>query len=119
MIKMRILTSILILIFFNSMTAFSGAPADSGLEKEKLDFGDVIKESTKEVKEAETSYKKVVKTKKYVPRKAKGKTNVKLDIPKETVQVEDNIEWDHNQKEAIKQKKQLDNLNTLEFNSKK
>jgi hypothetical protein len=114
MIKVRFLFALLFFVLFNLKAGLAADATDGGLEKDKLDFGDVIKESTKEVREAETTYKKVVKTKKYVPRKSKGKTNVKLDVPKETVQVEDHIEWDHNRKEAVLQKKKLDNMNTLD-----
>lgn len=88
-------------------------------EKEKIEFGGIINESTKEVKAAESNYTKTVKTKKYKPRKSKGKKNVKLNIPKETVEAQDSMQWDYNKKEAMKQKIKLDKINTLENIPKK
>jgi hypothetical protein len=115
----RRLFLIFILIFSSLLSFAQKEEKEKPLEKEKLDFGDAIKESTKEVKDAATDFNKTVKLKKYVPRKSKGKKNVKLNIPKETVEAEDNIQWDHNRKEALKEKKKLDEVNTLEDVPKK
>jgi hypothetical protein len=92
---------------------------EKSLTKEKMDFGDAIKESANEAKTAETNYKKIVKTKKYTARKTKGKQKVRLDIPNETIEVQDNIQWDHNKKDVMKQKNKLDHLETLEAAPKK
>jgi hypothetical protein len=105
-----------ILLMTMAMNCFAQThdPVEKPIEKEKLDFGEAIKESTKEVKDAASDFNKTVKSKKYAPRKSKGKKNVKLNIPKETVLAEDNIQWDHNRKEALKQKKKLDDLTNVE-----
>jgi hypothetical protein len=117
-IFLKIILAIAFVVPINLYAGQSGAK-EKPLEKERLDFGDVIKESTKEVKAAETNYTKTVKTKKYAPRKSKGKQKVKLNIPQETVEAKDNVQWDYNQKDALKKKKKLDTINTLEVTPKK
>jgi phage anti-repressor protein len=114
--KTLFLNQLVVLIFITSFASFAlGLEVqEKPIEKDKPDFGEVIKESTKEVKAAESNYSKTVKTKKYVPRRTKGKHKVKVNIPKETVEAQDNMQWDYNRKEALKQKKKLDGIEVIE-----
>lgn len=115
----KIIIGLLFVFPTASIVAKEKDDLEKSLTKEKMDFGDAIKESASEAKTAESNYKKIVKTKKYTARKTKGKQKVRLEIPKETVEVQDNIQWDHNKKDAMKQKNKLDHVDTLESVPKK
>lgn len=93
--------------------------ADPPMEKEKIDFGTEIKESTKEVKAAAKDFSKTVEPSKYKPRKTKGKKPRKLKLPREVVNAEDNVQWEHNKKEALKNKEKLDAIENVEEADKK